>query len=582
MTNDPETLIFLSDPKRFMDLVMNDDAKTRLDGFTLFDDIALCEIVRYGIYNDENMISDLSQFYREMIMKREEEQRFELYQHIAGLVENVSFVSVNAFLPFIAEDTSRRIVSTAVIDFVSSGQLTDNDPMSRPKDIIGMIESSFLENEGAAYGALLYLGDDRVCRLLWPIRDSLDNAAINEAVNCSTGFMYSATADFYMDWLEGMEGDLEDGRFGTVASGLYLLKKSSQQDLVFTGRRPFPAKDASPEEFQAMRTSIPTEEYLKKAAPRFFALERTEPPPRVMPHVLLEWGLDPVTDPSEMEGFDDRTRSPVGNRVAQPPVPEGEVVEVEGDWFDGEGNIFLVWGILNPNGPTLYCLGNRETNGKQRVFFRWLHMLGGRTTYAANSTDKSNYQDIFDGAVAIQNDLISKYSHGIFKTIPSFVIATGGDETIIDIAQNLITNGPISKEDWGKERSYLETFRTDFFARAGSEIRGVYDEEMAKLAAEGKEPTEFLQLTKARYGLIDAFENATFPEFESSELTPELLAEWSSMVFAPEIQNDAFSTLATMWNGAISMLSEEMKAETVPFDRVIDFLDDYQFGLADG
>ena len=581
MSNDPETLIFQSDPKRFMDLVMTDDAKTRLDGFTLLNDIALCEIVRYGVYSDENMISDLSQFYREIIMEREEEQRFELYQHVAGLVENVPFVSANAFLPFIAEDTARRIVSTAVIDYVSSGQLTDNDPMSRPKDIIGMIESSFLENEGAAFGALLYLGDERVCRLLWPIRDSLDNAAINEAVNCSTGFMYSATADFYMDWLEGMEGDLEDGLFGIVASGLYLLKKSSQQDLVFTGQRPFPAKDASPEEFQAMRTSISIGKYLEGAAPRFFALERTEPPPPVMPHVLLEWGLDPVTDPSEMEVFDDRTRSPVTNPGVHSPVPGGETIEVEGDWFDGTGNIFLLWGILNPNGPTLYCLGDREVNGKQRIFFRWLHMLGGRTTYAANSTDESTYQDIFDGAVGIQNDLISKYSHGIFKTIPSFIIATGGDETLIDIAQNLITNGPVAKEDWGKERSYLDTFRTDFFARAGSEIRGVYDEEIAKLAAVGKEPTEFLQLTKARYGLIDAFENATFPEFESSELTPKLLEEWSSAMCVPDLQNSALDTLATMWNGAISMLPEEMKAETVPFDRVIDFLDNYHFGLAD-
>ena len=581
MSNDPETLIFQSDPKRFMDLVMTDDAKTRLDGFTLLNDIALCEIVRYGVYSDENMISDLSQFYREIIMEREEEQRFELYQHVAGLVENVPFVSANAFLPFIAEDTARRIVSTAVIDYVSSGQLTDNDPMSRPKDIIEMIESSFLENEGAAFGALLYLGDERVCRLLWPIRDSLDNAAINEAVNCSTGFMYSATANFYMDWLEGMEGDLEDGLFGIVASGLYLLKKSSQQDLVFTGQRPFPAKDASPEEFQAMRTSISIGKYLEGAAPRFFALERTEPPPRVMPHVLLEWGLDPVTDPSEMEVFDDRTRSPVTNPAVHSPIPEGETIEVEGDWFDGTGNIFLLWGILNPNGPTLYCLGDREVNGKQRIFFRWLHMLGGRTTYAANSTDESTYQDIFDGAVGIQNDLISKYSHGIFKTIPSFIIATGGDETLIDIAQNLITNGPVAKEDWGKERSYLDTFRTDFFARAGSEIRGVYDEEIAKLAAVGKEPTEFLQLTKARYGLIDAFENATFPEFESSELTPKLLEEWSSAMCVPDLQNSALDTLATMWNGAISMLPEEMKAETVPFDRVIDFLDNYHFGLAD-
>ena len=84
MSNDPDTLIFQSDPKRFMDLVMTDDTKARFNGFTLFDDIALCEIVRYGVYNDENMISDLSSFYREMIMKKEEEQRFELYQHIAG------------------------------------------------------------------------------------------------------------------------------------------------------------------------------------------------------------------------------------------------------------------------------------------------------------------------------------------------------------------------------------------------------------------------------------------------------------------------------------------------------------------
>jgi len=90
MSNDPETLIFQSDPNRFLDLVMTDDTEARFNRFALFDDIALCEIVRYGIYNDEGMISDLSRFYREMIMKKEEEERFELYQHIAGLVENAS------------------------------------------------------------------------------------------------------------------------------------------------------------------------------------------------------------------------------------------------------------------------------------------------------------------------------------------------------------------------------------------------------------------------------------------------------------------------------------------------------------
>jgi hypothetical protein len=61
-------------------------------------------------------------------------------------------VSANALLPFIAEDKSPAVVSTAVIDYVSLPALTDNDPMSRPRDIIGMIQSGTLENEGAAFG----------------------------------------------------------------------------------------------------------------------------------------------------------------------------------------------------------------------------------------------------------------------------------------------------------------------------------------------------------------------------------------------------------------------------------------------
>src|SRR5262249_24540330 len=85
-----------------------------------------------------------------------------------------------ALLPFIAEDNSRGVVSTAVIDYVSLAPLTNHDPMSRVKDIIDMIERGVLENEGAAFGALLHIGDERVCQLLIPLRDTLDHDALNE------------------------------------------------------------------------------------------------------------------------------------------------------------------------------------------------------------------------------------------------------------------------------------------------------------------------------------------------------------------------------------------------------------------
>ena len=53
-----------------MQLVMTEDFEQRLDGgLKLFDDIFICEILRYGIYNDVRMIPDLQQFYRYELMR---------------------------------------------------------------------------------------------------------------------------------------------------------------------------------------------------------------------------------------------------------------------------------------------------------------------------------------------------------------------------------------------------------------------------------------------------------------------------------------------------------------------------------
>ena len=84
-----------------------------------------------------------------------------------------------------------------------------------------------LKNQGAAFGALLHIGDPRVCKLIWPLRDALEADAVGEVIHCQTGFIPACTAEFYIDWLEGMEGDTRDGQFGLVASGLALLRKRS-------------------------------------------------------------------------------------------------------------------------------------------------------------------------------------------------------------------------------------------------------------------------------------------------------------------------------------------------------------------
>ena len=214
-------LLFQTDLKKFMEILAIDDAEKRLDALKAnFDDVILCEIIRYGMINDAKMIGPLAERYEKSVVATyTEEKRWELYRYIIGVLDNVDVVSVNALLPFIAEDPSQRIVSTAVIDYVSLGPLADNDPMSWPKDIIEMIKGSHLKDRGAAFGGLLHLADPRVCKLLWPIKDSLDREDVNVAVKCSTGFLYSASLEFEIDWLEEMHGDFHDGLFGIVASG---------------------------------------------------------------------------------------------------------------------------------------------------------------------------------------------------------------------------------------------------------------------------------------------------------------------------------------------------------------------------
>jgi hypothetical protein len=75
----------------------------------------LCEVIRYGTCNKQEMVGQLASLYRTLTTKVSEEARYAVHRHVVGFVENTSVVSINAFLPFIAEENSQMIVSTAVL-----------------------------------------------------------------------------------------------------------------------------------------------------------------------------------------------------------------------------------------------------------------------------------------------------------------------------------------------------------------------------------------------------------------------------------------------------------------------------------
>ena len=58
--------LFRSDPDRFNKLLFTADTNERLAGL-FADEILVCEIMRYGIYNDEKMIAPLQKLYSRLV-----------------------------------------------------------------------------------------------------------------------------------------------------------------------------------------------------------------------------------------------------------------------------------------------------------------------------------------------------------------------------------------------------------------------------------------------------------------------------------------------------------------------------------
>jgi len=298
---DQSAFLLRDDPKRFWNLVANEDSRIRAEVLAgSFDDIVLCEIFRLGIFGRDDMVAPLMRLYEQLTTSTPPQHRVGLLGHVVGAIEHTNVVSIGALMPFITEDPSHAVVAAAVIDYVSLGPLVDNDPMSRVKEIAVMIEQRQVANTGAAFGGLLHMGDARICKVLLPLRDGLDGNAVEECARCGTGVLHSDVVDFYLSWLEGMDATPADGIFGTVVAALINLKRSSRTNAVATGLRPIPARGVTKQQWDDAIKWIPLDSFLRQITPRLIALERTEPTPRIVPHIMSVWGIEPHSQPDEI------------------------------------------------------------------------------------------------------------------------------------------------------------------------------------------------------------------------------------------------------------------------------------------
>jgi hypothetical protein len=148
---------------------------------------------------------------------------------------------------------------------------------------------------------LLALGDPRVCRLLVPLRASLDEHQVATVTKCSSGLTAKCVVDFYLDWLD----ELIDRRdyeglsiFGHVAAGLYRVADARSVPFIVDGQRPFPVPRGDAE--WPDRKQIDPQEFASSIASRILDLEGREAPPKVLPHAIRAFGLTPRTASGEI------------------------------------------------------------------------------------------------------------------------------------------------------------------------------------------------------------------------------------------------------------------------------------------
>jgi hypothetical protein len=233
---------------------------------------------------------------------------------------------------------------------------------------------------------------------------------------------------------------------------------------------------------------------------------------------------------------------------------------------------------LNPNGPTLYTLGERVENESREIFLRMHHMLGGNTiVLRMKDSSALTYGAIRECILEIL-EFIKGHDHpSPFGGIPSFVYANNDDPTFMQIMHEIIAD-ETRNFDWGRELYFTREFGKDFFGRAGCELRAAYETSMRRPNLT-EEQRKFLEFTHLRYQNIPDYRDAKTPNFVSSQFTSELYEEWWAVINDAARSQYAIVTLFQMWDGALSIMSDSMKDNSVSSQDLIQFIAKYQLSF---
>lgn len=311
--------------------------------------------------DDEDLRESFAAFYAHVVENLDPKTRREavadLGEQLEAFGREHGTCPVTALSQWLLSDPDFGVVSTAALIAAQVMTLTDEGPLTGPKQILTLaLETTDSATQGAIVTGLAAFGDADILALIDASWEALDGDARSDVLlRMGSGPVTVAAIDFLVSRIErpGIPG--WEGPIGHVVASLVQLREAASDTRpghsaggsVRDVDRMFPSWGSEEGESPiAVRRIYTAGEIGERIATPLQKAAADETYPRLLPLALRAWG---APDAAFIEGV----RMAVGTLESAAPGalldrPIG--IEPLPDW-DREDDV-LTWGILNPFGPT--------------------------------------------------------------------------------------------------------------------------------------------------------------------------------------------------------------------------------------
>lgn len=258
------------------------------------------------------------------------------------------------------------------------------------------------------------------------------------------------------------------------------------------------------------------------------------------------------------------------------------------EWTTERGWVLFTWSIINPNGPTLNCIGLRECGEDDQieVFYRWMHFLGGETYIlgyvdGSQTPDEMNFHvlEVLKHAFSLDDPRVfSRFP--LVSAVPSFVSEPKMVVSNSDFYELLTASPTFRDADWGAQLYYLSKYKSDFFGRGAEETRNAL-EMLKRDAPNTKESEDFFRMTELSRGHLPGFQNWKPNSYQSRGLQAGDTEQWWAAIHDEEFVPQCSYQLAQAWVGAVYQFQYGDSSRDIaePFEAANTFLKNYGHSL---